>query len=118
MERDPLTMRVARNIEAIMKQVGTNASQVAKAAGLGPTSVYDILKGSSRSPRLETLTKIAQVLDVPVALLLEEKGDDDLKNEILALVSGMDPEERQRTLVTIRAWAEMAKRNSPPGSKE
>lgn len=113
MERDPLTMRVARNIEVIMEQLGTDAAKLARAAGLGPTSIYDIIKGRSRSPRLETLTKIADALGVPVGLLLEEKGDDDLKNEILALVASMSPDERQRTLVTIRAWAEMARKSSP-----
>lgn len=112
MERDPLTMRVARNIEVIMDQLGTDAAKLARAAGLGPTGIYDIIKGRSRSPRLETLTKIAEALGVPVALLLEEKGDDDLKNEILALVAGMTAEERQRTLVTIRAWADMSRKNS------
>lgn len=117
MDRDPLTMRVARNIETLMKQLGTDAAKVARAAGLGPTSVYDIVKGKSRSPRLETLTKIADVLEVPIALLLEEKGDEDLKNEILALVASMPPAERQRTLVTIRAWAEMARKNTQPEAK-
>lgn len=112
MERDPTTMLVAQNIQLIMERLGTDPAKLARAAGLNPTGIYDILKGKSRNPRLDTVTKIAEALGVPVSLLFEEKGGDDLKNEILALVAGMSPDERHRTLVTIRAWADMGRKDS------
>jgi len=112
MERDQITMLVARNIQSIMDHLGTDAAKLSRSAGLGPTGIYDILKGKSRSPRLETIVKIADALGVPVSLLFEEKGDDDIKNEILALVSAMPEDERRRALVTIRAWSDMVKKST------
>lgn len=112
MERDNLTMLVAHNIQLLMDHLGTNPAEVARDAGLGPTGIYDILKGRSRSPRLETIVKIAEALGVPVSLLFEERGDDDVKNEILALVAAMPEDERRRALVTIRAWSEMARQKT------
>ena len=114
MDRDQTTMLVARNIEALMEQIGTDAAKVARAAGLGPTGIYDILKGKSRSPRLETITKIADALGVPVSLLFEEKSDDDTKQEIFALVASMPQDEQERALATLRAWSEISKKKSPP----
>lgn len=118
MERDPITMLVARNIQVLMDQVGMDAAKLGRAAGLNHTGIYDILKGKSRNPRLDTITKIAAALGVPVSLLFEEKGDDDLKTEIIALVSAMPPDDRVRARSVIRALADAQVNPAQEGPKE
>jgi transcriptional regulator with XRE-family HTH domain len=104
MERDQITMTVARNIEAIMERKRLSAPEVARRAGINPTGVYDILSGKSRSPKIETLGKIAKALDVPVALLFEEVGEAEIRREIVSLFARLPEPERMRLIVTARAW--------------
>lgn len=82
MDRDELVMLVASNIQSAMQRRGTNPAELARAAGLNATGIYDILSGKSRSPRLDTIGKIATALHVPVATLFEEKLETDLRNDI------------------------------------
>lgn len=105
MERDTLVMLVASNIQAAMSRRGVNAAELARASGLNPTGVYDILSGKSRSPRLDTIGKIAHALGVSVASLFEEMQADDLKEQVIEAISRLPEDERRRILVTARAWA-------------
>jgi len=105
MDRNPLVMLVARNIEAIMARQGTNANAVAKRLGTNPTLLYDILSGKSKSPRLDTLHKIAVTgLGVPVSALLMEPSEADLDHEIVQTFAMMPPLERRRMLSMAQAW--------------
>lgn len=105
MERDALVMIVARNIEAIMARQETNAAEVARRAGLNPTAVYDILSGKSRSPKLDTLHKIAKKgLGVAVSSLLVEVPDADLDQDQIAELMDMSEKDRRRFLAMARAW--------------
>ena len=105
MERDELVMLVARNIEAAMARKGTNAAEVARRAHMNPTAVYDILSGKSRSPKLDTLHKIAVLgLGVPVASLLVEPSDDELSQELAETLGLLSPADRQKFLTMLRAW--------------
>ena len=104
MERDAVVMIVARNLDATMARKDTNPSEVARRAGLNPTGVYDILSGKSRSPRLDTLNRIAvQWLGVPLAALLAEPSEDDLSQELVETIGLLPPDERRRVLAMIRA---------------
>lgn len=105
MERNVITMVVARNLKALIEARQTNASDLARRAGLNPTGVYDILSGKSRSPKIETLGKIAGALAVPISLLFEEASDADLRSEIVSVFSRLSPRERDRLLVVARTWA-------------
>lgn len=95
---------VARNIRAIMERKCLSAAEVARRAGLNYTGVYDVLSGKSRSPKIETLNKIAIALEVPIAVLLEESTDSNNHREIVALVAQLPPQDRERLIATIRAW--------------
>jgi transcriptional regulator with XRE-family HTH domain len=106
MERDALSMLVARNIEAIMAQKGLNAAEVARRLGTNPTVIYDILSGKSRNPRLDTLHKIAVIgLSVPVSALLYEPTDTELAQELVDAFAAMPREDQRRFLGMARAFA-------------
>lgn len=105
MERDKLVMIVARNIEAAMTRKGTNPAEVARRASLNPTAVYDILSGKSRSPKLDTLNKIAvQGLGMTVSALLVEPSDDILSQELSEALGLLPADDRRKFLTMLRAW--------------
>ena len=107
MERDTLVKTVATNIETIMRAREMNASSLAAAAAVNPTGVYDILKGKSRSPRLDTIHKLAKALRVPVAYLFEDRSDSDVRDQIIEIFVQLPPADRQRLLQTARAWIQL-----------
>lgn len=104
MERDPIVLLVAHNLAAAMARKGTNAAEVARKAGINPTGVYDILKGKSRSPRLDTLHKIAVLgLGMPFNALFTEPSDDALDQELTEALGMLLPADRRRFLAMVRA---------------
>lgn len=105
MNRDETVTLVARNIEAVMAHTGTNAAEVARRSGINSTGVYDILSGKSRSPRLDTLNKIAvNGLGVSLGSLLVKQTDDALKQELSEITGLMSADDRRRLLAVARAF--------------
>ncbi|MDF3904669.1 helix-turn-helix transcriptional regulator [Paracoccus sp. AS002] len=105
MERDDLTMLVARNIEAIIARKGLTAAEVNRRANLGQTGVNDILHGKSRNPRIDTIHKIAVMgLKVPVSALFSEPRGEMLDQELLETFGMMTLAERERFLNMARAY--------------
>lgn len=104
MERDDLTMLMAQNIQAEMAAKNLSAAALARKANINATGVYDILSGKSRSPRLETVVKIAAALEVSVPYLLEDHEDRNLRAEIEGLLALLPKVERERLVLTARAW--------------
>lgn len=105
MERDELTMLLATNIQTVMDEQGTNPAQLAKMAKINPTGVYDILSGKSNSPKLDTIRKIANALGVTVPYLLKDRSELELIDEIITALDRLPHAEKERLLVTARAWA-------------
>lgn len=60
-------------IRSRMEELKTNAKVVSNKAELGDTAVSDILNSRSRSPSIETATKIAKALDCDVGYLIGEQ---------------------------------------------
>lgn len=73
-------MTVFENIKFYAKKHGMNLQTVAKKAGLSQNVIYQYNPSSKKhvDPSLETLNKIASVLDVPVSNLT--KGDEKFSN--------------------------------------
>jgi transcriptional regulator with XRE-family HTH domain len=88
-----------------MDRKQTNAAEVARRAGLNPTGVYDIMSGKSRAPRLDTLGKIADALNVPISALFTDPEEAQLDQELLEALGMMTAEDRQRFLMMARALA-------------
>jgi transcriptional regulator with XRE-family HTH domain len=109
MERDAIVMLVARNLKAAMERKDTNPSEVARRAGINPTGVYDILSGKSRSPRLDTLHKIAvKGLGMPFHILFADPAEDRLDQELLETIGMMASDDRRRFLAMARAAIDSA----------
>lgn len=104
MERDKLTDAVAKNIRELMERQKISAPRLAERAQLNPTGIYDILSGKSRSPRLDTIVKIALALGVPASRLLEEERACGFRNQIIEVFSQLPEDEQRRLILTARAW--------------
>lgn len=99
-------MLFAANIAALMEVKGTDASKLARDAGMNKTGIYDIIKGKSRNPRLDTVEKIAAALDVPASALIAERSLDELQSQLYGVLLDLEQVERDRLLLTARAWAD------------
>ena len=102
-------MLVAQNIEALMKARKMDAAKLGRAAKLNATGIYDILSGKSQSPKIGTIAKIAQGLDVPISAIFESASDAELRDELSHLMEKLPPDRRELLLRTPQSWiAEVA----------
>lgn len=95
---------VARNLSALMAERGTNPFDLAKRAGINQTAIYDIMKGKSQNPRVDTLYKIAvEGLGVPLSVLLMDPSDLELNRRLIEVFGLLSEEDRERILTMARA---------------
>jgi phage repressor protein C with HTH and peptisase S24 domain len=88
-----MSVPMHERLRARIRQLGMSVADVARAAGVNRSFVYDILRGRSQVPNLEKLTGIAQVVKVDLEWLLSGKGrvegDDpiteDYQNDFVAI---------------------------------
>lgn len=64
--KEPLAIIVGANISTKRKRKGLNQVQLAELLGIGPDSLSRIESGIT-APKFQTLEKMAQVLECPVA---------------------------------------------------
>ena len=86
--------KLIERLQALMEQDGLTPAELNRRAGLSRTAVGDIISGQVRSPKLETLEALAEVLGVTVAYLI---GETDARGESLSLLrdlEAMDPEDK------------------------
>lgn len=72
-----MSVPMHERLRARIRQLGMSVADVARAAGVNRSFVYDILRGRSQVPNLENLTRIAQVLKVDLEWILSGKGRVD-----------------------------------------
>lgn len=73
---DKLTTEFKKNLKALLEERShINAKKLSVEAGLGETTVRDILKNRSASPKLETVQKLAKALHIPVYRLIPSMID-------------------------------------------
>lgn len=104
MERTQIMSIVARNLSALMQERGTNPFDLAKRAGVNQTAIYDIMKGKSQNPRVDTLHKIAvEGLGVPLSALVSDPSDLELNRQLIEVFGLLPEPDRARILTMARA---------------
>lgn len=63
---------LARRLKRLMDAQGTNPAALSRKAGLNHTFIRDILKGHTRSPKVENMQKLAGALNITVQDLVED----------------------------------------------
>lgn len=98
--------QVGERIGVLSREAGMNQTQLAKKSGLTLAAVNRIIHGK-RLPRLDSLTAIAEALDVPVETLLgpNDTEADALDEAVLLVVQRGDElsELQCRTLIEALA---------------
>ena len=97
-------MLVARNIQALMEAKGLDPAKLARASGLNPTGIYDIIKGKSRSPKIETVYKIAKGLGVPITAIFSEHSASERDKELMIIYDQLSEDKREMLMQAARAW--------------
>lgn len=98
-------MLVAQNISTLMEARGLDAAKLARRADLNPTGIYDILSGKSRSPKIETIGKIARALNVPISVIFDSDPSSRLQDDLMSIYETLPEDQKRLLLQTARAWA-------------
>ncbi|WP_298436349.1 adenosylcobalamin-dependent ribonucleoside-diphosphate reductase [uncultured Jannaschia sp.] len=89
---------IGARIDLLIEDRKTNRTALAKAAGLGPTAIHDIIQGKSVSPKVSTIEKIAEALDVPTSYLIVGRDEDADGSTTQNVVRLFDPLDRPQQL--------------------
>ncbi len=97
-------MIVATNIQGEMTAKGMTPASLAREAKLNATGIYDIMSGKSQNPRLDTIQKIANALDVPISQLFEKKSTTEMISALLSEARCLSEVEQRQLVLTAQAW--------------
>jgi transcriptional regulator with XRE-family HTH domain len=90
---------VGGRIRAIRKSLGMTLAELSTRIGLTGRGNLSNLERGNVSPRLETLVKIAEGLEVPVALLVADLGPGG--RSLRALIDELDPQDAALAAIVV-----------------
>jgi phage repressor protein C with HTH and peptisase S24 domain len=61
---------VADNLRRAVKRDGRSAKRIAEAAGMNEGAIYDIWRGRSKHPQMDTLKRLAEAMNIPLSSLI------------------------------------------------
>ena len=85
-----LGIMIENNIKRIRKNKGLTREAISRKSGVIYRTVENIEKGKTKNPGIITIKKIAETLEVPVDVLLKEKGEAvniSIPSEIIEILS-------------------------------
>lgn len=103
MSRDDATETLVRNLKRLMELRGMNPHELAANAGMNPTAVYDIISGKARSPKLESVAKLAAALSVSTSALIEDPAETALREDLETIFQRLGHEDQERVLMIANA---------------
>ena len=74
-----MTEDIPQRLARLLKERGLKMKPVSLAAGLGETAVTDIIRGKAKKPRMETLTRIAEAIEVDPQVLIYGETNPEAK---------------------------------------
>lgn len=75
-----MEMNIGEKIKAAREKMKWSQSELAKLAGIRPSTISQIESGARKKPSIDVLQKISDALSVTVSQLLGKTGEDDLKD--------------------------------------
>lgn len=98
------------NIKSVCEAHGESVSGVALKSGISKSTLSQLKKGVTQTLNTSTLQKMADYLNEPVSVFLEQKKEpaeiDRLKNEIMTVFRGLDDEGQKQLLAYARFLAQ------------
>ena len=80
--------------------------KVSLEAGLSDSALHKLLTGSTKSPTLETLEKLAYALDVDARWLAYGEGDPERATDLGALIERMSQDDQEQAYAVLKARAD------------
>ena len=102
---------IGKRIKSAREKKGLTQEQLAEQVNLSPMHISVIERGN-KLPRLETLIKIANVLDVSADTLLQEVVNNQIKlhtSEASNLIAQLSREDQRRVLAALHSFVESTK---------
>ena len=103
--------RLVARLQNLIDESDHTVASLQRAAKISQTGVYDILDGSIRSPKLETIEKLAKALGVSVSYLIGESSEREGADILISEFSQMSKQDRKTLL-------DLADRFSPENSDD
>ena len=85
-----LRVMIENNIKKIRKNKGLTRKAISRKSGVIYRTLENIEKGKTKNPGIVTMKKIAETLEVPIDVLLKEKGEAvniSIPSEIIEILS-------------------------------
>ena len=102
---------IGKRIKSAREKKGLTQEQLAEQVNLSPMHISVIERGN-KLPRLETLIKIANVLDVSADTLLQDVVNYQIKlrtSEASNLIAQLSREDQRRVLAALHSFVESTK---------
>ena len=102
---------IVKRIKSAREKKGLTQEQLAEQVNLSPMHISVIERGN-KLPRLETLIKIANVLDVSADTLLQDVVNNQIKlhtSEASNLIAQLSREDQRRVLAALHSFVESTK---------
>ena len=102
---------IGKRIKSAREKKGLTQEQLAEQVNLSPMHISVIERGN-KLPRLETLIKIANVLDVSADTLLQDVVNNQIKlhtSEASDLIAQLSREDQRRVLAALHSFVETSK---------
>ena len=102
---------IGKRIKSAREKKGLTQEQLAEQVNLSPMHISVIERGN-KLPRLETLIKIANVLDVSADTLLQDVVNNQIKlhtSEASDLIAQLSREDQRRVLAALHSFVESTK---------
>ena len=102
---------IGKRIKSAREKKGLTQEQLAEQVNLSPMHISVIERGN-KLPRLETLIKIANVLDVSADTLLQDVVNNQIKlrtSEASNLIAQLFREDQRRVLAALHSFVESTK---------
>ena len=102
---------IGKRIKSAREKKGLTQEQLAEQVNLSPMHISVIERGN-KLPRLETLIKIANVLDVSADTLLQDVVNNQIKlhtSEASNLIAQLSREDQRRVLAALHSFVESTK---------
>ena len=103
---------IGKRIKSAREKKGLTQEQLAEQVNLSPMHISVIERGN-KLPRLETLIKIANVLDVSADTLLQDVVNNQIKlrtSEASNLIAQLSREDQRRVLAALHSFVESKKK--------
>ena len=102
---------IGKRIKSAREKKGLTQEQLAEQVNLSPMHISVIERGN-KLPRLETLIKIANLLDVSADTLLQDVVNNQIKlrtSEASNLIAQLSREDQRRVLAALHSFVESTK---------